>query len=84
MTTNSPSKALPRYSILAVQNPPLLPKEPYLLDGFHPRGEPLALHGPTADHPMHPGGRETYGQPDRAPMRQEFLRSAPHPHAFYP
>ena len=84
MTTDSPREALPRPSTLAGQRLPQTPKDPYLLEGFDPRGEPLAAHGPTSDHSTHPGGGETYAPPDRAPMRREFLGSAPHPHVFPP
>ena len=84
MTTDSPSESLPRPSTLAGQRllPP--PKDPYLLEGFNPRGELLAAHGPTSAHPTHPGGGETYAPPDWAPMRRELLRSAPHPQSFHP
>ena len=42
MTTDSSSEALPRPITLAGQSLPPLPKVPYLLKGFDPRGEPLA------------------------------------------
>ena len=64
MTTDSLSEALPRLSTLAGQSPPLSPKDPYLLEGVDPRGEPLAAHEPTADHLMQPGGGETYASPN--------------------
>ena len=41
MTTNTPSEALPRTSTLLGQTPPPQPpKDPYLLEGFDPRGKP--------------------------------------------
>ena len=40
MTTDSPREALPR--------PRTLAGHPYLLEGFDPRGDPLAAHGTTA------------------------------------
>ena len=84
MTNDSPREALPRPSTLTGQKLPPPPKDHYLLESFHPRGEPPDPHGPTAAHLTHPGGRETYGQPYRAPMRWDLLRSAPQPHTFPP
>ena len=71
MTTDSPREALHRPITLADQRLPPPPKDPYLLEGFDPRGEPLSAHGPTAAHPTHLGGGETYAPPDWAPMRRE-------------
>ena len=82
--TYSPSKEIPRPSTLAVHKLPPTPKDHYLLEGFHPMGEPLTTHGPTAAHPTHPGGGETYVPTDWALMRWELLRSAPQTHAFPP
>ena len=70
ITNDNPRESLPRSSTLVGQRllPP--PKDPYLLEGFDPRGESLAAHGPTDAHLMHPGGGETYTRPNRAPMRR--------------
>ena len=80
MTTNSPSEALPSPNTLAGQRLPPRLKYPYLLEGFDPRGEPLAAHGPIVAQPMHPWSRETYAPLDQMPMRRESLRVAPHIH----
>ena len=83
-TTQIPSQAIPWPSTLAGHKPPPPQKDPNLLGDFHPRGEPLAEVRPAAAHPTHPGGGEIYATTERAPMRRELLRSAPHPHAFPP
>ena len=82
MTNYIPSKEINRPTTLAGHklHPP--PKDPYLLEGFQPRGEPLAAYGPTDAHTMHPGGGDTYVTTDQAPMHRESLRSVPHYHFF--